>query len=98
VYDIFTLPSKPVGNQVIKEIFSPFKIIKNIYFRILRPVLSFYGLIGEKYLKKLFVFCLNIYTRHGDIIQYVEKFFKKPLEKPPSFIRNSVIMAKKRNN
>jgi len=25
VYDIFTLPSKPVGNQAIKEKLSPFK-------------------------------------------------------------------------
>jgi len=46
VYNIFTLPSKPVGNQVIKENLSPFKIDTNIYFRILRPVSSFYGLIS----------------------------------------------------
>ena len=44
---IFTLPSKPVENQVIKENLSPFKINTNIYFRTLRPASSFHGLVKE---------------------------------------------------
>ncbi len=39
LYNIFTLPSKPVGNRVITENLSLYEINTSIYFRILRPVL-----------------------------------------------------------